>query len=193
QGVLSLGGWALRIHTEYPPCYSGSPQGGRSRFVYRAVTSCGGPFHGLRLRAGFVTPRVLRCGLQRVPRPRRSNATALSHCAGLGSSPFARRYLGSRGCFPFLALLRCFTSGGSPQALWIRTWVTGHDPGRVPPFGHPRISAFSAAPRGFSQPDASFIGSWRQGIHREPFVTWQIDARARYPVLKVLGGSHPQG
>ena len=69
--------------------------------------------------------------------------------------------------------------------------MTGHDPGRVPPFGHPRISAFSAAPRGFSQPDASFIGSWRQGIHREPFVTWQIDARARYPVLKVLGGLAP--
>jgi hypothetical protein len=58
-----------------------------------------------------------------------------------------------------------------PQALWIQTWVTGHDPGRVSPFGHLRISAFSAAPRSFSQPDASFIGSWRQGIHRKPFVT----------------------
>ena len=58
-----------------------------------------------------------------------------------------------------------------PQALCIQTWVTGHDPGRVSPFGHLRISAFSAAPRSFSQPDASFIGSWRQGIHRKPLVT----------------------
>ena len=58
-----------------------------------------------------------------------------------------------------------------PQALCVQTWVTGHDPGRVSPFGHPRIVAFLAAPRGFSQPDASFIGSWRQGIHRKPFVT----------------------
>ncbi len=58
-----------------------------------------------------------------------------------------------------------------PQALCVQTWVTGHDPGRVSPFGHPRISAFLAAPRGFSQPDASFIGSWRQGIHREPLLT----------------------
>ena len=58
-----------------------------------------------------------------------------------------------------------------PQALWIQTWVTGHDPGRVSPFGHLRIEAFSAAPRSFSQPDASFIGSWRQGIHRTPFIT----------------------
>jgi hypothetical protein len=74
-----------------------------------------------------------------------------------------------------------------PQALCVQTWVTGHDPGRVSPFGHPRITAFLAAPRGFSQPDASFIGSWRQGIHREPLLTWPvIDARARYRVLKVL-------
>jgi hypothetical protein len=58
-----------------------------------------------------------------------------------------------------------------PQALCVQTWVTGHDPGRVSPFGHLRITASLAAPRGFSQPDASFIGSWRQGIHREPFVT----------------------
>jgi hypothetical protein len=58
-----------------------------------------------------------------------------------------------------------------PQALWIQTWVTGHDPGRVSPFGHPRISALSTAPRGFSQSDASFIGSWRQGIHRKPLLT----------------------
>src|SRR5262245_37709924 len=29
---------------------------------------------------------------------------------GLGYCPFARRYLGSRGCFLFLELLRCFSS-----------------------------------------------------------------------------------
>src|SRR3990172_8944263 len=34
-----------------------------------------------------------------------------------------------------------------------------------------RVKAFSAAPRSFSQPDASFIGSWRQGIHRKPLLT----------------------
>jgi hypothetical protein len=58
-----------------------------------------------------------------------------------------------------------------PHVLWIQTWVTGHDPSRVSPFGHLRINALSAAPRSFSQPNASFIGSWRQGIHREPFLT----------------------
>ena len=86
-----------------------------------------------------------------------------------------------------------------PLGLCVQPRVTGHDPCRVSPFGHPRIQALLAAPRGFSQPHASFFGSWRQGIHRKPFLTWPIDARARYEVLKVLGalrprpeGSHPQ-
>ena len=82
-----------------------------------------------------------------------------------------------------------------PAALCVQAGVTGHDPSRVSPFGHPRIEARSAAPRGFSQPPTSFIGIWRQGIHRWLFVAWDnncrsknttiyIDARARYAVLK---------
>lgn len=35
------------------------------------------------------------------------------HLYGLGSSPFARRYLGNRFYFLFLALLRCFSSRGT--------------------------------------------------------------------------------
>src|SRR4029079_6707224 len=38
------------------------------------------------------------------------NGCRLAHHAGLGSSPFARHYSGSRGFFPFLGLLRCFSS-----------------------------------------------------------------------------------
>ena len=63
--------------------------------------------------------------------------------------------------------------------------MTGHDPSRVSPFGYPRIKAWSTAPRGFSQPPTSFIGIWRQGIHRWLFVAWKNkDARARYAILK---------
>jgi hypothetical protein len=58
-------------------------------------------------------------------------------------------------------------------ALCVQTGVTRHDPCRVSPFGHPRINARLAAPRGLSQPPTSFIGFWRQGIHRVPLVTWQ--------------------
>ena len=70
-------------------------------------------------------------------------------------------------------------------ALCVQTGVTPDERCRVSPFGYPRINAWSAAPRGFSQPPTSFIGSRRQGIHRWLFVTWKNkDARARYAVLK---------
>ena len=39
-----------------------------------------------------------------------------------------------------------------------------HNSHEVSPFGHPRIKACEAAPRGFSQPSTSFIGVLRQGI-----------------------------
>ena len=58
-----------------------------------------------------------------------------------------------------------------PHALCVQAWVTGHDSCRVSPFGHPRITARLAAPRGLSQPPTSFIGSWCQGIHRVPLKT----------------------
>jgi hypothetical protein len=59
-----------------------------------------------------------------------------------------------------------------PLTLCVQVRVTAHDCCRVSPFGHPRISARLAAPRGLSQPPTSFIGSWCQGIHRMPLLTW---------------------
>src|SRR5699024_30215 len=53
-----------------------------------------------------------------------------------------------------------------PHTLYIQMRVTRHHACWVPPFGHPRITARLAAPRGLSQPPTSFIGSWCQGIHR---------------------------
>src|SRR5690348_12186436 len=46
-----------------------------------------------------------------------------------------------------------------PHTLCVQMWVTGHDSSRVSPFGHPRIKAWLATPRGLSQPPTSFIGS----------------------------------
>ena len=59
-----------------------------------------------------------------------------------------------------------------PLALCVQARVTGHDSSRVSPFGNPRITARLTAPRGLSQPPTSFIGSWCQGIHRAPLLTW---------------------
>ena len=82
----------------------------------------------------------------------------------------------------------------SQPALCVQTGVTGHDPSRVSPFGNPRFNACLTANRGLSQPAASFIDSWCQGIHQWPLVAW-IDTRiqdnicARYAVLKLPEGS----
>src|SRR5262249_52257072 len=60
---------------------------------------------------------------------------------------------------------------------------------QVSPFGNPRIKVWLPTPRGLSQAPTSFIGSWCQGIHRAPLLTWQIqircDARVHCAVLKV--------
>ena len=60
-----------------------------------------------------------------------------------------------------------------PTALCVQAAVTLHDECWVSPFGHLRIEAQSTAPRSFSQSLTSFIGSWRQGIHRWLFVAWK--------------------
>jgi hypothetical protein len=67
----------------------------------------------LLLGISFVTPWRVWCLSLQVPRPRTGNATRLYHRLGLGSSRFARRYSGSRCCFLFLRVLRCFNSPGS--------------------------------------------------------------------------------
>ncbi len=145
----------------------------------------------LPLRISFVTPCKVCCPCNQVPQPRNGNASRLLHRSGLGSSRFARRYSGSHCCFLLLGVLRCFNSPGSLHwPYFVQARVTPHDGCRVSPFGHPRINAWSAAPRGFSQPPTSFIGIRRQGIHRWLFVAWNTntfqDARARYAILKEL-------
>jgi hypothetical protein len=80
--------------------------------------------------------------------------------------------------------------GFPPLALYIQARVTPHDGCRVPPFGHPRIKALSAAPRGLSRPDTSFIGSWYQGIHRAPLHTYtRMNIKMNSIIHRTLGKS----
>src|SRR5262249_56908322 len=73
-----------------------------------------------------------------------------------------------------------------PPALWIQAGVRAHYHALVSSFGDPRIKGWSAPPRGLSQPPTSFIGSWRQGIHRVPLFSWSERTRVcRYGVFKV--------
>src|SRR5919199_2522788 len=94
QGVLSLRGWAPRIHTEF--------HGLRATRDHHSETGQLSPTGllpsvavlsmNVRLAAGFVTPRWSHRSIKWVPRPPCRNAGGLSRCTGLGSSPFARRY-----------------------------------------------------------------------------------------------------
>lgn len=78
-----------------------------------------------------------------------------------------------------------------PLTLCVQVRVTAHDCCRVSPFGHPRISARLAAPRGLSQPPTSFIGSWCQGIHRMPLITWPQRCSRPLCSSQSTGGTPP--
>jgi hypothetical protein len=189
--VFSLRGWSPRIQTECPPPYLGSTDGRGDGFRLRGCYPLWRPF------PRPSTTHVLCNSLEEVqlplsgpatPRQQRLHAVTLPRFRlAPVRSPLLR---GSR----LLSLppgTEMFQFPGLPlPVLCVQTGVTRHDPCRVSPFGHPRINAWLAAPRGLSQPPTSFIGFWRLGIHRVPFVTWQLkDARARYVVLKVPGPS----
>ena len=89
--------------------------------------------------------------------------------SGLAFSDFARHYFRNLGWCLFLALLRCFSSGGSPHIpIWFSIWyLTVGFPIRISP-----DHSLFAAPRSFSQLIASFIGSWCQGIPLALLLAW---------------------
>ena len=120
------------------------------------LTLCGGPSHALQLEI-FTHVAV---------RNPRNIATS-----GLASSAFARHYSRNLGWCLFLALLRCFSSGGSPRIpIWfsIRYLTVG-----FPIRKSPDRSSF-AAPRSLSQLITSFIGSWCQGIPLALLLAWPL-------------------
>ena len=71
--------------------------------------------------------------------------------------------------YPFLQVLRCFTSLRTPQPKLVIAYKSDW----VSPFGHPRITVLLATPRGISQPHTSFIGPVCQGIHHTPLQATQ--------------------
>ena len=104
-GVLSLGGWCRQIRTGLlRPRPTQGPGWVGAHSGYGAVTRYGPPFQACSATfASSVSPALQ-------PRPRLD-------ADGLGCPPFARRYSGGHCCFPFLRLLGCFGSSGSPPHL----------------------------------------------------------------------------
>jgi hypothetical protein len=155
------------------PCYLGYFQRDQVVVDYRAVTFCGDPF------AWSSTNAVLSYSL--LDRQTELNDPTTPDTQRLPAITRTRFSL-FRFRSPLLAESRLFSLpvGNEmfhfptfpPLTLCVQVRVTGHDSCRVSPFGNPRITARLAAPRGLSQPPTSFIGSWCQGIHRAPLLTW---------------------
>ena len=65
---------------------------------------------------------------------------------GLGSFPFARRYLGNRCFFLFLRVLRCFSSPGSPTYAMYLLMCNWSSFSWVSPFRNRRIKGYLLLP-----------------------------------------------
>ena len=151
--VFSLSGWSPIIQPEF--------------LVFRHTQVVSDPRSASRKGLSPASAHHSRC-FRSLPA---SIATLLlprhvrRHTAGLGSSPFARRYWGNRCYFLFLQVLRCFSSPRSPRA---NRAVSGSLLTGCPI----RTSADQwvfAPPRGFSQLVTSFFASESPGIPHAPF------------------------
>lgn len=140
----------------------GIKNGRRRTSRYGAGTLCGQAFKPVPLTRRFVTPaRPVGAGNQDPTTPCTQPPTGIAR-ARFGLIRFRSPLLTE---YPFLQVLRCFTSLRTPGD---KSPVPAHDDRRVPPFGDPRIKALLEAPLGLSHPQTSFIGTVCQGIHPTP-------------------------
>ena len=149
--------------------YSGTCPARPRRFAYGTLTRCGAAFHPLPLRRDFVTRRPAGRRIETGPTtPERQRLPSITS-VGFGLFPFRSPLLRESRFLSFPPATKMFQFTGLPSpALWIQAETRAHYHAWVCPFGHPGIKGWSAPPPGFSQPPTSFIGSWRQGIHRVP-------------------------
>ena len=92
---------------------------------------------------------------------------------GLGSSPFARRYLGNHSYFLFLQVLRCFSSLRLPLFRVIRVY-----PYRVPPFGNLRFLAYLPLPEAYRCSSRPSSAPSAKAFTVRPYLLNHYDGRA---------------
>ena len=172
QQVFRLTGWSRQSHSRFhePAATRGHSQPKKLMFS-RTGLSPSTAGHSKPLPLTPTTRRQAdRPTTQDPTTPHMQPLSGITHMKFSQKSDFARRYSRNHNCFLLLRVLRCFTSPRSLHtSYFIHQRVTAHNHGRVSPFGHPRINAQLATPRGITQPLTSFIGSLCQGIHRAPF------------------------
>ena len=138
------------------------PDESRSTFAYGTITLYGWLFHTILLAEGLVTPKCR--ALQ--PQPGKPD--------WFGLIPVRSPLLGEWSLF--LWVLRCFSSPGSLHRPYVFRsgcrWIAAAG---FPIRKSSDLHLYTAS-RGLSQCPTSFIGVWRQGIHRVPLVTCSRDA-----------------
>ena len=141
------------------PVVLGVRPGERSVSATGLLPSTAGHSRPLRLRFAFLTP----CGTPHNPE---------GESLRFGLFPFRSPLLGESR---FLSLPRGTKMFQFPRSASRCPMDSGRSTGGSPPVGCPiRKSpdqSLLTAPRGISVFAPSFIGSWRQGIHRVPFTT----------------------
>lgn len=141
--------------------------GRRQASRYGAGTLYGQAFKPVPLASRFMTPaRPVGAGTHAPTTPATQPPTGIAR-GRFGLIRFRSPLLTE---YPFLQVLRCFTSLRTPRT---RGAVPAHDGRRVAPFGNPRIEAMLEAPRGLSHPQTSFVGTVCQGIHHTPLQATQ--------------------
>ena len=173
---LALRGGPRRFTRAFPdPVLLGNTIGRSFAFVYGAVTLCGAPFQSASTSNRFCN------SLKRLPSFQMGPTTPSQHrrqavpLRRFGLIPFRSPLLRESQLLSLPRGTEMFQFPRFPSSgLCVQPGMTGHDPSRVSPFGDPRIKAWSTAPRGLSQPPTSFIGIWRQGIHRWLFLAWEF-------------------
>ena len=96
-----------------------------------------------------------------------TTTAAASHIASVWALPFSLATTqGVEVSFLSSGYLDVSVPQLASRTLCIQVRVPAHYHWWVSPFGNPGVIGWSAPNPGLSQPPTSFIGSWRQGIHR---------------------------
>ena len=146
---LALRGWSPRVPTGFPvPAVLRYLSRKAAQFRVRDCYPLWSGFPSGSAITHFVTSRPAGRRIKPGPTTPNDNDCRLSHRPGLGSSLFARHYSGSRGFFPFLRVLRCFSS----PACLLMPYVFRHGYARittrgVSSFGDLRIKVGQHLPR----------------------------------------------
>ena len=140
QVVFSLGRWSSQIPTGFLVS-RGTRVLLRCRLTFRirGYHSLWPAFPGSSARSTFFRSHTAM--YEKQPHNPRAATRAGLHNTGLGSSPFARHYLGNHSCFLFLQVLRCFSSLGS-----LRTPMYSAHDDQLAPAGLPHSEISGSKP-----------------------------------------------